>query len=136
MVMNNNSPQYEQKAEGSGIAQAAGQGATAVNFFGIPIETLLMAQLVAQISIQVIGYLCTLAAYPASRGIGGYLFFVFSFGLCFPIVFGPLAIYGLVIGYSVKNKKIITMSVISGALSVLLVVIPLCVFTGWVAWNH
>jgi hypothetical protein len=110
--MSDDSPHVEQKAEGTGIAQAAGEGAIAISFFGIPIEKWLMGELVAAIVIQGLGYFCSL-------GTSDPAFCILSFGICFPIVFGLPALFGLIMGIGVKNKKIITLSLVSGALSLL-----------------
>jgi len=110
--MTDKTPNVEQKAEGSGIAQAAGKGATAISLFGIPIEKWLIGQLVAAILIQGLGYLCSLGARDSA-------FCIIAFGECFPIIFGLPAVYGLVMGISTKNKKVIILSLVSGMLSLL-----------------
>ena len=111
--MNDDSPQIEQNAKGTAIAQAAGPGAKAFVIFGVPIEIWLIAYLVAAILTQGFGYFCSLGtAEPA--------FCIFGFGLCFPVVFGIPALFGLIFGISVKNKRIIRLSLLSGALSLLI----------------
>jgi len=107
--MSDNSPQIEQKAEGSGIAQAAGHGATAINFFGMPIEKYLTAQLIAIILIQGLGYTC-------SFGTRNF-FSVLVCSECFPVLFGIPSFFGLVMGFSLRNTKVVILSLVSGVLS-------------------
>lgn len=106
-------PSISQSAEGTGIAQAIGERATAISFLGVPIEKLLIGELVAAIVIQCMGYLC-------SFGTRQTEFCLLGFGLCFPIIFGLPAVYGLLMGFGTKNKKVIMLSLASGALSLLI----------------
>jgi hypothetical protein len=111
--MNDNPSRIEQKAEGIGIAQALGEGATAITFLGIPIEKWLIGELIAAIIIQGLGYFCSL-------GTRDPAFCTLVLGLCFPIIFGLPALFGLIMGVSVKNRKVIILSLVSGALSLLI----------------
>jgi hypothetical protein len=107
-----NDEKIRQEASGIGNTQAAGPGATAITIFGIPIDRLLIGILITTICCQGLGYICSLTA------LNPVVFLYF--GICFPFSFGFPAMFGLVMGIAFKNKKIIILSIVSGALSLLL----------------
>lgn len=94
--MENKEPQINQSIEGTGNAQAAGQNNTAISFFGIPLEQLMMIEVITAIILQCIGNAFSLIT-PC--------IFV-SFWL-FPLIFGLPAIHSLITGVSLKNKKLL-----------------------------
>jgi hypothetical protein len=110
--MGENSPKnIQQEAKGEGIAQAAGHGATAIAIFGVPLEKALITFFAASIVFQFLGYCCALNLNDPS-------FTVTTCGLCYPVFFGLPAFLGFFFGIALKNKKIIFLTLLSGAISV------------------
>lgn len=111
-----------QEAEGIGIAQAAGTGARAYSktVFNIPIEKFLIAELATSLVIQSLIIFGSLVSPYAMMFVGFYG------ACCFPVIFGPNAIYGLFMGYQLGNNKILILGLISGFFT--LIPIPLMLF--------
>ena len=69
-------------------------------FFGIPLEQLMMIEVVSLIIIQCLVAPCSVAVF-----------------WLLPLIFGLPAIHSLITGISLKNKKIIILSIVSGLMS-------------------
>ena len=110
--MDDKEPYIDQKAEGTGIAQAAGERATAITIFGIPIQEWLIGILIFSIIFQCLTYTCTLGL----RGGNAPGFAPMAYFCLCTTIFGPLALYSLIMGIRLKNNKIVVLSLISGVL--------------------
>ena len=114
--MEENNPKVNQKAEGEGIAQAAGTNATAVTIFGVPLVRTLTTFFIGSIVFQCLGYCCALNLNDPS-------FSVTVCGFCYPVFFGLPAFFGFFYGIALRNRDITLLSLLSGIISLSFVIL-------------
>lgn len=114
----------KQEAEGIGIAQAAGSGAKAYakTIFNIPIEKFLIAELATSLIVQWLTYCGSMIVPSVGIIVDSWACF------CFPLIFGINSIYGLIMGFLLKNRTIKWLSAASGLSSIALWLLGLLLF--------
>ena len=107
-----------QHAVGGPIAQAWGERANAiVNIRKFYVREPIGAFLIVSIIIQVIGYAIFLPGL-FSRMSGFNILAFLAIVVCYPLLFGPLSLFGLVRGLSQRKFRIVALSLVCGFLSV------------------
>lgn len=109
-------PIINQQVSGRDNIVQAGDNLIGIIVSGLP--EVLVALLIASVVAQCGGY-----AYAALSNPDHILFVLLFPGICYPFVFAPFAFFSFFIGIVAKNKKIVFLSLLSGIISVSIVLL-------------